>query len=305
MDATKAFTGGCGIRHHQSSGPAPLQHCSRGAQVKRTGASVEQARAPVLALHGTASEGRQWRSLQIALAKEREVIAPDLPGYGSLADAPLATAPGLDTRLADLHRDLEAAPGPVHIIGHSFGGALGLRLAALIPHKVCSVCVYEPTSLQVLAVSGQQRDLAFLAEFRQLASITSRASALVAMETFLDYWMGPDSWRLLDHDARARLATMAPIVARDFMDALADSGTGNESGFYAGPTQVIFGGATIPSSRRIAELLSEQMPGAGLRQLHGLGHMGPLSASGTFNSACRAFIDSVEEGRAASCSKTP
>jgi pimeloyl-ACP methyl ester carboxylesterase len=236
------------------------------------------------------------------LAKEREVMAPDLPGYGSLAELPLATAPGLDTRLAGLYGRLDAAPGPVHIIGHSFGGALALRLAAMIPRKVCSVCVYEPTSLEVFAVSGQQQDLAFLAEFRQLAKITSRTGPMVAMETFLDYWMGPDSWQLLDHGARARLAAMAPIVARDFTDALADSGVNGARAIYTGPTRIMFGGATIPSSRRIAELLSEQLPGASLRQLHGLGHMGPLSASGTFNSACRAFIGSVEEGRAASCS---
>src|SRR3546814_13326901 len=47
--------------------------------------------APVVALHSSASTGAQWKALATALAG-REVVTPDLPGYGraSFRDNPPA-----------------------------------------------------------------------------------------------------------------------------------------------------------------------------------------------------------------------
>ena len=38
--------------------------------------------APVVALHGSASNAKQWRGLMDYLKGRFRVIAPDLPGYG-------------------------------------------------------------------------------------------------------------------------------------------------------------------------------------------------------------------------------
>jgi pimeloyl-ACP methyl ester carboxylesterase len=99
-------------------------------------------RAPtVLALHGW---GRQRGDLLDALAG-REVISPDLPGFGA---SPAPTEAWGAARYAALVAELLRAEesGPVLVVGHSFGGRVAAHLAADHPDLVAGV-VFAGTPL--------------------------------------------------------------------------------------------------------------------------------------------------------------
>jgi 2-hydroxy-6-oxonona-2,4-dienedioate hydrolase len=91
---------------------------------------------PVLLLHGSHGSWSHWiRNIQ-ALAADRTVWAPDLPGFGD-SDMP----PSLETGEAyvgpvatGLRSLLGGAPLPV--VGFSFGGVMGAELAAAHPDMV-------------------------------------------------------------------------------------------------------------------------------------------------------------------------
>jgi pimeloyl-ACP methyl ester carboxylesterase len=90
---------------------------------------------PVVLVHGLGGMGTNWRLVAPALAAERRVIIPDLPGHGRsdpLAEAE-TLAPFADAVLAVLAAEA-ALPAPW--IGHSLGGLIGLEAAANRPEAV-------------------------------------------------------------------------------------------------------------------------------------------------------------------------
>lgn len=253
---------------------------------------------PILALHGTASNAKQWRSLKQSMAAERRVLTPDLPGYGELGSADLPATPGMNSRLQAICELLDTLDEPCHVVGHSFGGALALRLGVLRPEQVLSISVYEPTALTVFHGCAQPLDQRFLGEFRRLGQITASATPQVAMESFVNYWMGPGQWTQLSNANQKTLTAVAKSAARDFQDALLDLDQPTPPKWFAGPVQMLCGGSTIPASHRITNLLMQRLPNASLQIMPGAGHMGPMTHSHDFYTAYRAFLTQLENNSA-------
>jgi len=93
----------------------------------------------LLLLHGANDQAGAWYRIAPALARERRVLIPDLPGHGESAPAagPLAVTDllaGVDAVLA------AEAPGErVTVVGNSLGGFLALLLAERHPERVAHV----------------------------------------------------------------------------------------------------------------------------------------------------------------------
>ncbi|RJF77888.1 alpha/beta fold hydrolase BchO [Rhodopseudomonas palustris] len=101
------------------------------------------AGAPVLLLiHGTGAATHSWRGLMPLLAKDYQVIAPDLPGHG-FTQSPRAhrlSLPGMAADLAALLRVLNVSPQIV--VGHSAGAAIAARMCldgAIAPKLLISL----------------------------------------------------------------------------------------------------------------------------------------------------------------------
>lgn len=96
--------------------------------------------ARVLAIHGLTGHGERWQSLATRHLPEVAVIAPDLLGHGRSSWAAPWTIDANAAALADL---LDPAD-PVVVVGHSFGGAVALNLAALRPDLVSALVLLDP-----------------------------------------------------------------------------------------------------------------------------------------------------------------
>jgi pimeloyl-ACP methyl ester carboxylesterase len=98
------------------------------------GPARKRRTTPVLLLHGVPETSATWLPLMANLAKDRVVLAPDLKGLGeSEAKAPY-DIPTLVGELAALV--LHEVGGPVDVVGHDWGGSLGLALAGARPELV-------------------------------------------------------------------------------------------------------------------------------------------------------------------------
>lgn len=101
----------------------------------RLGYAVAGEGPPLVLVHGLGGTIENWRALAPPLAARHRVLVPDLPGHGS--SGLLAEARDVDA-LAEAVLglvDAEGAAGAVWV-GHSLGGAVGLRAAALRPDAV-------------------------------------------------------------------------------------------------------------------------------------------------------------------------
>src|SRR5918992_5733673 len=99
---------------------------------------------PLLLVHGLGSCKEMWRPLLPALAREREVVAVDLPGFGASPPGP-RTVEGLAEALAAFAAEL-GLERP-HVAGNSLGGGVALVMGSM---GVCgSVCAVSPIGFMV------------------------------------------------------------------------------------------------------------------------------------------------------------
>lgn len=93
----------------------------------------------VLALHGLTGHGRRWEALAAEQLPEVRMIAPDLRGHGRATTLPPWT---FETVVEDVAAVLDGQPALV--MGHSFGGAVAIRLALRYPELVRGLVLLDP-----------------------------------------------------------------------------------------------------------------------------------------------------------------
>ena len=103
---------------------------------------------PIVLVHGLATTRSVWRHAAPLLARNRQVIVLDVPGFGAAAPA------GRGFELAAVARAISGelrAGGvtePYELVGHSMGAAVALTLAALQPASVRGLVLVSPAGLR-------------------------------------------------------------------------------------------------------------------------------------------------------------
>src|SRR5258706_12365012 len=93
----------------------------------------------VILLHASASSSAQWRSLTEALQGRWHVLAPDFHGYGQTDPRPEPALPGLGDDAALVDAILGQSTERFHLVGHSYGGAVALRVASDRPARLLTL----------------------------------------------------------------------------------------------------------------------------------------------------------------------
>ena len=101
--------------------------------------------APLVLLHGIGLNRQSWNPVVPALARQFDVIAVDLPGFGdsALASPAQAGPRALAEAVAGLLAELGVTTP--HLAGNSLGGWVALELAAIRP--MASVTLIDPAGL--------------------------------------------------------------------------------------------------------------------------------------------------------------
>src|SRR5262245_2835501 len=195
------------------------------------GARVAYAEAgsgeTVLLLHSSASSSVQWRSLTEILAARWRVLAPDLYGYGQTDQRPGPGSTGFADEAGLAEAVLAHSAERIHLVGHSYGGAVALRFAVDWPERLLSLTLIEPVAFNLLrpapkgaAEHGHFREVVELAADVALAAAEGDGSR--GMARFIDYWNGAGAWMRLRPDAQTALARQTARIALDFRAALTD-----------------------------------------------------------------------------------
>lgn len=111
---------------------------------------------PILAVHGVTGHARRWDRLATGPWRRRRVVAVDLRGHGSSTWAPpWSLAQAVDDVLDTLdHLGIPAAD----VVGHSYGGAVGLHLAARAPERVGRLVLLDPGFARDPGLMGGEAD---------------------------------------------------------------------------------------------------------------------------------------------------
>jgi pimeloyl-ACP methyl ester carboxylesterase len=243
----------------------------------------------VVTLHASASSARQWQPLATALAPRFRVHAIDLHGHGERSPwrgaRPLSLADD-----AALVAPLLRREGDVHLVGHSYGGAVALKVAAMYPQHVRSVTLYEPVMFRWL-VEAQATEVGdVLGVIDTIRHHLAFGSAFDAARAFIDFWSGEGAWQSMASSRRESIAARMRTVASHFAALLLEPLALREVAHLCIPTMVLTGARTVRVMHRLAQTLRGTLR-ACHREVAGAGHMGPITHAGLVNREVLAFVD--------------
>jgi pimeloyl-ACP methyl ester carboxylesterase len=246
----------------------------------------------VICLHSSMSSSRQWDGLMKRLQHSYRVTALNLHGYGHGSELTAGTACSLDQEVEALADMIDETDGPIHLVGHSYGGAVAIKAAQTLGRRVRSLTLYEPVVFAALfAVSADQP--ASVEISRLIADIQSdyRSGNLFhAAQRFIDYWSGPGTWGNIPFHKKLGLSEKIPVVLENFETLLSEPNALAGMASIQVPTLYLSGRESPASVQIISELLIQRLPCVDAHQFPSLGHMGPITHREIVSDRIEGFI---------------
>ena len=235
---------------------------------------VGQGPAVILA-HCSSGSNRMWGSAIDALRDRYRVLAPDLIGYGKSEPWPDGARLDPAAEPAVLLRLAELAGGQVHLVGHSYGGAITLEAARALGNRVQSLTLIEPVSFHLLAGHPRSAEVQRLGSRVVAAMAAGRRSR--AAGVYMSYWIGTLKWLMMPRKARRAIEATVGKVAAEF--AMLGTMT-HRLADYAGvtaPVRLIVGERSPNGAKAVVEVLDRGLSRAHVRVVTGAGHMSPIT----------------------------
>ena len=269
------------------AGPAPP--AGIGGALRRLGSA---GGAPALLLHCSLAHSGAWSGVAGHLGCLLDMTAMDLPGHGR--------SPPWD-RARDFHEQATAmaraalpeAPEGVHLIGHSFGATVALRLA-LEGAAARSLTLIEPV---LFAAAREAGDLAHDAHARGFAPIEEAFRAgdrERAARLFSRIWGDGRSWDALTPAQRRYLTERIHLIFAG-TPALEDDAAGLLApGRLEGlrvPALLVEGGRSPAVAGATQAALAARLPRAWRAVIEGAGHMAPITHARAVAGAIRAHVE--------------
>jgi pimeloyl-ACP methyl ester carboxylesterase len=218
---------------------------------------------PLVLLHGLSGSTRWWVRNASALAEAHRVHVLNLPGFG---DLPWRSPRFVLTEAADWVADWLAAVGldACHLVGHSMGGYIAIRLAARRPECVRRLVLVSPAGVP----TGRSM-LGY--------GVPLVAAALAADPTFLP---------VLAIDA---LRAGPLTILRAARDLLGEDVRDDLNAIRA-PTLLVWGERDTLVPPSIGPAMRDEIRDARLVLLTGAGHVPQFDRADEFNSTVLRFL---------------
>jgi pimeloyl-ACP methyl ester carboxylesterase len=229
---------------------------------------------PLLLVHGLGLTWRSWKPVLGGLTAAHDVVAVDLPGFGSAPPLPERgpTIPALaDAVEAELDR---AGLERVHVAGNSLGGWIALELARR--ERARSVVALSPSGLEtpVERVAVMSVNELIRARNRAAAPLATVTTADPASRTVMLGALRSRPWRLPAREAAAEIVDFANAPGlHATLEATTGSRTPAGLSDIAVPVRICFGTRDLVIGALTAPRFAAAIPGAELVPLPGCGHV--------------------------------
>ena len=257
------------------SNPTPIESRS----IPDPPANVLQGGAgpAVLLLHGWGASNQLFEATIGGLKHAFTLIAPDFPGFGSTAAPPCAWsihdyAEWVATLLDSLGIDA------VNVVGHSFGGRVGIVLAAHWPNRVTKLVLADSAGML------PRRTLKYHVRVRVFKLLRRCAGARMTPPG-VRRWAQRQARRLGSSDYQQATGTVRAsfvrVVNEDLRGLLPQ---------IKAPTLLVWGDRDEDTPLSYAHIMEKLIPDAGLVVFQGAGHYAYLERSAHFCRIVETFL---------------
>lgn len=230
-----------------------------------------------LALHCTMAFGGAWAGVSKALGDAVTLVAPDMPSHGRSADWDGVSNFGDTTFVASVAA-MDAAP--MDIIGHSFGAATALRIAAEHPERVRSLTLFEPVFFAIARADAPDTLVDHDTRAEPFHAAIKAGDLEGAARAFNGMWSGGPKWDSLSDRSRAAM-TRAIHVVPGTVDFLYEDSCGLlKPGVLDAlkiPTVLMRGQHALPAISTTTAGLTRRLGNASEVVIADAGHMAPIS----------------------------
>jgi len=210
------------------------------------------------------STAAMWEP-QLEVLEGRRIVAVDYPGHGGAPLAAVASIGDLARRVLDAVGD-----GPFSFVGLSLGGAVGMRLAIDVSHRIERL-VLACTSMR-FGEPGQWRERAALVRAEGLEAI---------VDAVLPRWFTPSFAGVAPY--REMFLSVDPEGYARCCEALAGWDGESELRRIEAGTLVVAGAEDPVSPPEHGEAIAARIPGARLAVLEGGAHLANVERADEFN----------------------
>jgi pimeloyl-ACP methyl ester carboxylesterase len=234
---------------------------------------------PAVLVHGSLADRHSWDLVVPGFAQSMEVVAYDRRGHGESAALPRPHPVRDDA--SDLAGLLEALNlYPAHVIAHSYGGAVALRLAIDRPEMVRSLALHETPFLTLLS-----DDPATAAEGAELLATTRGVQQLLrsgeptraAQQLVGLFSTEPGAWSRLSPELQRGVARSAERWAEESDDPEAFAPDRAACRELMVPTLLTQGALSPPFFHRVTAGLNQLLHNSQVLEIPGVGHAPQLS----------------------------
>ncbi len=253
----------------------------------------------VIALHGSASHSSQWRSLIGWLSGRYRIITPDLPGYGGSHYSAENDVPTLEEIARALLPIIDGCGEPVHLVGHSFGGAVALKIASMFPEKVRSLTLIEPAAFNVIWTNegmSAASTTGFIQAVRSSQTAMDEGDSENAMRAFIDFWAGAGAWDRTSVGLRQKMAGKIEQIHKDFAALAMDQLTDWDAAGVVCPVLCMSGEDSPQEMGAIVAALKAKIPFMRCEEIEGAGHMLPMTDPHVVDPMIGEFLAQVDRG---------
>jgi pimeloyl-ACP methyl ester carboxylesterase len=229
---------------------------------------------PVVLVHGSYVDRHNWDLVVPGLSQALQVLAYDRRGYGESPPLPHPNPVRDDAEdLAGLLAELDHFPA--HVIAHSYGGAVALRLASERPEMVRSLAIHEVPFVGLL-----EDDPTTAPEAERLEAGVAVMRTLIleghpesAAEQLVDQFSTePGAWGRMPAPARAMFVRNAGRWAEEYGDPEATRPDLPALHELLIPILLTEGSMSPPFLRRITQQLEHRLRNVTLQEVPDAGH---------------------------------
>ncbi|MGI9521949.1 MAG: alpha/beta fold hydrolase [Hyphomicrobiaceae bacterium] len=226
-----------------------------------------------------ASPAAAWRGVMDDLSSGFECLAVNPSGYAETDDFQADWPMSLDDEVEAVLALIASRKETIHLVGHSYGGAIAVKLAQRHEFRFSTLTLIEPAVYPLLSQAGENDLANEVRSVNELFIGRVRAGANErAFQEYFDYYnAGSLKWTDLSHSVKQRFLSISEQVAVALAAVHACEASLQDLEKLRIPALLVTGAETDAAHARLTEIVAQHIPNSRSETIATAGHMCSLT----------------------------